>query len=201
MSNIAAGTPNQITELFNNVPQGELINAIVEMGVEEHWEVRKEAIWTVSNLFTSATAKQIMALVEAEGLHPICKALMGVNDTKLIFVAMDAIENALEISETYNLNYPVLIDEYGGIDSLEELQQHPNDDVYEKANHIISRFFAEENDEHENIAPDQDDTTFKFGMTSKELFPEGFGPKFSFGGTTGSNTTFGGPAAINMTSI
>ena len=47
-----------------------------------------------------------------------------------------------------------MLDECGGLDHLEALQQHPNDDVYEKAHEIILLCFVEaQDDEDQKLAP------------------------------------------------
>jgi len=101
-------------------------------------------------------------------------------------VIMEAIEKMLEADEAYDRNYGLIMDEYGGIDQLEELQNHPNDDVYDASSGIIHRHFGADDDDYdENIVPLEDDGTFGFGLPSKELFPEGVmspsQPTFNFG--------------------
>jgi len=70
--------------------------------------------------------------------------------------------------------YTVLLEECGGIDMLEELQNHPKYEIYEKAVKILELYFgAEEEDE---ASPPQ--------LTS--------GTIFQFGAKNGQGSTFKG---------
>ena len=56
-------------------------------------------------------------------------------------------------------------DEAEGIDKLEALQTHHNEEVYEKAVAILEKHFGEEDDDDENILPQAQaaDGMFSFG--------------------------------------
>lgn len=41
-------------------------------------------------------------------------------------------------------NVSLAIEECGGLDKIEELQEHPKDQIYNKAYHIVESFFSEQ---------------------------------------------------------
>lgn len=169
LSNIAAGTVDQLTELVNTPS---LLQRVLEqMSSTAEWDVRREACWVISNLASVGQCDHIHnKLIEHGALSPLCELLTS-GDVKIIMVAMEALESILKLASQENLRrYIQLIDEANGIDNLENLQEHVDNKVYKKAAHIIVKYFGgdDDEDESENIAPatvqTNGHTTFAFGM-------------------------------------
>jgi importin subunit alpha-1 len=192
LSNIAAGTKKQTDALFQ---VNGLVKKIVQCASDAPWEIRKEAVWAVCNILTCGTDRHMEKIVKVNGIQALCDVLKLQQDATLLLAVMDAFEKLLDADEQFDRNYKTLMDECGGVDHLEDLQQHPNNDVFEKASNLIIRYFgADDEDEDPALAPaTQEDGTFTFGFPSKELFPEGneviTSPRvsFKFGGTSFSN--------------
>jgi importin subunit alpha-1 len=191
LSNIAAGNKNQISALFQNFESNALVAKLVKCAFDAPWEIRKEAVWAVCNILTCGTDRHMECVVSVNGIQALCNVLQVQQDASLLLAVMDAFEKLLEADENYERNYQMTMDECGGIDHLEELQQHPNNDVFEKASNIILLYFgATDDDEDQNLAPATQDSTFTFGLPSKELFPVGNDSSrvsFSFGGSSFNN--------------
>jgi hypothetical protein len=132
-------------------------------------------------------------VVSVNGIQALCNVLQVQQDATLLLAVLDAFEKLLDADEKHERNYTQMMDECGGVDHLEELQQHPNNDVFEKASNIILLYFgAEQDDEDQNLAPETQDATFTFGLPSKELFPQGNNApqvNFTFGGNTFNNVS------------
>lgn len=163
LSNIAAGTHTQIGAVIQRTG---LISAVVDALNNDQWEVRKEATWVISNVCTGGTTQHIESLVEAGAIEAIC-GIMDCADAKIIAVALEALEAILKTGEALNkvAGYVSLVDESGGIDHIEGLQEHENDDIYEKAVAIIERYFGcDDAQEDENLAPVVSGDTFAFGV-------------------------------------
>lgn len=84
--------------------------------------------------------------------------------------------------------YAALIDEAEGLDKIEELQNHNNEEIYEKAVNILETFFDVEEGEVENLAPgvDANQGTYVFGGGQMQGQDGGFGQpssNFTFGST------------------
>jgi hypothetical protein len=194
ISNIAAGNKKQITALFEDfLPHG-LVSKFIQLASESSWEVRKEAVWAICNILTCGTDRHMIYLVQEHCIKVLCDVLQVQQDVRLLLTVMDAFEKLLEADEEHERNYQLLMDECGGVDHLENLQEHPNNDIYEKASALILRYFGSDENEDQNLAPATEaDGTFSFGFPSKQLFPEGNevgSPKaggFNFGGSTNFN--------------
>lgn len=170
LSNIAAGTPQQMQQLFA-VP--ELLPMVLQcLSDSAEWDVRKEAAWVVSNISTSGKQQHIVHLVERGAIKPLVD-LMEVGDVKIVMLALEALEAILSIAEgmasSTVAQYAQLIDEAGGVDLLEKLQEHENSKVYQKAVDIIEKYFGTEDEaESQNIAPNASGSTFSFGMQQQQ---------------------------------
>jgi importin subunit alpha-1 len=190
LSNISAGTQKQITTLLSS---RNLADKLVTLAVEAEWETRKEAIWAVSNIFTGGSDSSVALLVNQKGIDAMVSVLDLPGENRMLLVALDAIHNMLTVSERQGYRYGVIFDECGGIEKLEDLQSHNDQQVYDKVVDIIERFFGEEEAEDENLAPTFNGNSFAFGMSSPppakilfdspEITPSSFGAmnNFNFG--------------------
>ena len=139
------------------------------MSVSLRWPNLQSAIWVVSNIATGGSESQIMSVVEAGGIDAVC-SILSVNDTKMLLVALDAIEHILKLGSQENMDYLSFVDECDGLTSIESLQEHESDEVYRKAVNIIETYFgADDGVEDENIAPEANGNTFSFGVSQKTV--------------------------------
>lgn len=187
LSNIAAGTSDQLTQMVNT-PQ--LLPRVLEqLSSSAEWDVRKEACWVISNLASGGHGNHIHKLVEHGGISHLCD-LLNTGDVKVLLVTMEALEAILKIGGMNQDRYIQLIDEANGIDYLEALQEHENTEVYAKAVQIIENYFAgEDESESENLAPKIENVngtdSFAFGIDDTKK-----ASGFNFGGPVSNN--FGG---------
>jgi importin subunit alpha-6/7 len=164
LSNIAAGTPKQITSLMNTK---NLSETLITLAVEADWDTRKEAIWAVSNAITGGTDRIVSILANQNGIEAMVAVLSVPAETRMILVALDTIQHILTSGEKNRKRYDVTFDECGGIDKLEQLQSHADQAVYEKVVELIEKFFGvEANEEDENLVPTYNDNEFSNGTTS-----------------------------------
>lgn len=73
-----------------------------------------------------------------------------------------------------------LIEDADGLDKIEHLQEHQNEDIYEKAVSTLETYFELEDGEVENLAPglDANQATYAFGNGAAPGAPQG---GFNFG--------------------
>ena len=144
LSNIAAGTPPQVDQL---VAQKEIILRVLELLDVDDFEVRKEAAWVISNICTGGSTANIDAIVGMGALNTIC-SILDISDVKICLVALDALDAILR--KTGSLDYANVVEECGGVDKLEDLQDHSNEEVYRKAVAIVEEYYnPDEEDEEE----------------------------------------------------
>lgn len=70
--------------------------------------------------------------------------LLDSKDYKCVKVVMDGIVNILATAEkTGDLDkIAMLVEECGGLDKIEALQNHENEEIYQKALNIIDTYFS-----------------------------------------------------------
>ena len=121
----------------------------------------QEAAWAISNATSGGSAEQIRYLVAAGCVRPLCD-LLACADARIVIVALEGLENILKVGEAEKelagpagVNpFVALVDEAEGLDKIEELQNHTNEDVYDKAVSVLEAFFdVEDGAEVENLAP------------------------------------------------
>jgi|Transcript_82506 hypothetical protein len=177
ISNITAGNQEQIQSIIN----AHLIPPLIQLLSTAEFEVRKEAAWAISNATSGGSPEQIKYLVEQGCILPLCE-LLSVPDAKMINVALEGLENILRMGEDEKtkLNAPVnqfaqLVQEAGGLDKIESLQNHSNNEIYEHAVTILDQFFEVE-DEDTAVAAETNPSgsAFQFGQ------PGGGQQPFSF---------------------
>jgi importin subunit alpha-6/7 len=149
LSNITAGTHAQIKAVADF--PGLLANVIAHTRTGSEWDVRKEAAWAVSNMVNSANAEVVCKVVDAGFLPPLID-LLEVADSKIIMVALEAVEAVLKTGRKCGRDFTETFEAEDGIDKLEALQEHKDQKIYERTLKIIETYFAEEDEEDENQA-------------------------------------------------
>ena len=161
ISNITAGPPEQIQIIIGSG----ILPPLIEVLKNGDFRAKKEAAWAVTNLtsgksmkysirshflkgiyfFTGGTLEQIVALCTSGVMKPFCD-LLDVNDEKTLCVVMDGLVNLLAAAASQGEVEKIceMIEECEGLDKLEALQQHENEQVYKKALNIIETYFAED---------------------------------------------------------
>ncbi|XP_051155864.1 importin subunit alpha [Leptopilina boulardi] len=169
ISNITAGNPEQIQKVIDAGVLPPLIN-VLQSG---DFKSQKEAAWAITNMTSGGTVQQLAILVQMGVLAPFCN-LLDAKDYKSVVVVLDGLTNILSAAEKMGEveRIAIMIEEVGGLDKLENLQHHENEQVYQKSMAIIDSFFAEPEAEDQNLAPAAVDgqLNFQSGTTPKGGF-------------------------------
>lgn len=141
ISNITAGSVQQIQHVIN----ANLLPPLIQVLESGDYKSQKEAAWAVTNLTSGGSVQQLAQLVQLGVLAPFCNLLMS-KDWKTVLVVLDGLNNilqaAVQMGEVERV--AVMIEEVGGLDKLELLQQNENEQVYQKAVAMIDTFFLDE---------------------------------------------------------
>lgn len=100
-------------------------------------------------------------------------------------MALEGLENILKIAEVerqqqnmqYN-PYAQLVEACGGLDKIETLQTHENNDIADKAASILEVYFQAEEEDVEGVMVGASGDGFAFGVSGQAV-PQG---GFNFGG-------------------
>eukprot|EP00179_Madagascaria_erythrocladioides_P001573 CAMPEP_0198318622 /NCGR_PEP_ID=MMETSP1450-20131203/7911_1 /TAXON_ID=753684 ORGANISM="Madagascaria erythrocladiodes, Strain CCMP3234" /NCGR_SAMPLE_ID=MMETSP1450 /ASSEMBLY_ACC=CAM_ASM_001115 /LENGTH=593 /DNA_ID=CAMNT_0044021941 /DNA_START=42 /DNA_END=1824 /DNA_ORIENTATION=- len=166
ISNITAGTQQQIQAVI----EAGIFPPLLQLLAGGEFEIKKEAAWVVSNATSGGTGGQIAYLVQSNCIPPLCE-LLEAPDAKIVTVALEGIEHILKNGATEanyesGSRYSELVESCGGLDKIEELQNHANSTIYEKAVAILESYFGAAEEELADLAPSADaNNQFSFGVS------------------------------------
>jgi hypothetical protein len=91
MSNITAGTPEQLNAMIQSTAFADIINVINHDDIE----VKKEAIWAICNAVSIGSPETIAHLVNLGAIEAVCTLLDG-KDSRTLVVTMEGIRYILK---------------------------------------------------------------------------------------------------------
>ncbi|XP_057832178.2 importin subunit alpha-1-like [Cryptomeria japonica] len=178
VSNITAGNKEQIQAVID----ANIIPPLVNLLQTAEFDIMKEAAWAISNATSGGSHEQIKYLVSQGCIKPLCD-LLDCKDPKIVSVCLEGLENILKVGEaekdlgnTSINSFAQLIDDAEGLEKIENLQNHDNEDIYEKAVKILETYWQEDDEDEQNIAPPGTDgqPAFSFGTNRAQVPPGGF---------------------------
>ncbi|MGH0169994.1 UNVERIFIED_CONTAM: hypothetical protein FKN15_063289 [Acipenser sinensis] len=126
-------------------------------------KINKEAVWFLSNI-TAGNQQQVQAVIDANlvpmiihlldkvayliqqnVIPPFCNLLI-VKDAQVVQVVLDGLSNILKMADEEAEAIANLIEECGGLEKIEQLQNHENEDIYKLAYEIIDQFFSSDDE-------------------------------------------------------
>ncbi|XP_049813324.1 importin subunit alpha-3 [Schistocerca nitens] len=168
LSNITAGNQQQVQAVID----ADLLPKIIRNLSKGEFQTQKEAAWAISNLTISGNREQVARLIQEGVIPPFCN-LLNCKDTQVIQVVLDGINNMLKVAGTQVEQVANMIEECGGLDKIEALQNHENVEIYKLAYDIIEQYFSEDAEEDPNLVPTSSDAGFQFDPSSN-IPNEGF---------------------------
>ncbi|CAL2028214.1 unnamed protein product [Caenorhabditis brenneri] len=143
VSNVIAGTQSQIQAVLD----ANLLPILIGVLKSGDHKCQFEASWALSNLAQGGTSRQIIALIEENAVPALCDALNQTNNDML----NNTLETLYTLLVTVQNNYPTQMDilheqieELGGLDALERLQESQSEVIYTQAYRIVTEFFSDD---------------------------------------------------------
>ncbi len=142
LSNITAGTKSQVQAVID----AGLIPQVIHLLAKGDLATRREAAWCINNLSLSGKREQVAYVLQQGVLVPFCQ-LLDTDDPQILVVVLDGINNILKMASANDQDLMALtsqIEECNGLDKIEALQNHRNEEIYKLAYDIIDNYFSEE---------------------------------------------------------
>lgn len=146
ISNIAAGQVHQIQALI----QSNVFLPLLDCLTAPELDVKKEAVWTVANVAFCGAPEHTQYLISIGVIPPLCDTLRAY-DSKITVVALEALQVMLQLAEeeknagiTSENTVMLAVMECGGLENIEQLQNHVDRNVYEHALQILETYFMSE---------------------------------------------------------
>ncbi|RAL50052.1 hypothetical protein DM860_016828 [Cuscuta australis] len=180
ISNITAGNRHQIQAVM----EANIVAPLVCLLQNAEFDIKKEAAWAISNATSGGSHDQIRFLASSGCIKPLCDLLLC-PDLRIVTVCLEGLENILRVGEAdkeMGLNdginlYARMVDECGGLDKIDILQTHDNNEIYEKAVKILDKYWAEVEDDDEqlhNLPSHENQHGFSFGNNQPSVPAGGF---------------------------
>jgi len=113
-------------------------------------------------------------MVDHGVIGPFC-SLLAIRDSQIVQVVLDGLNNILKKSGARTDEVCQKIEECGGLDKIEHLQNHESEEIYKMAYEIIDNYFSSED---EDIVggqqPSVENPAFVFEPTQQNVPDEGF---------------------------
>lgn len=137
LSNLFAGSPAQIQKVLDC----NLLPWVIDQCNFGDFRVRKEAVWAITNLINSGNEDQTTCAINCSGIEALC-SMLDCMDASICETAMNGL-HSLCSKENLRCTATYKIEECGGLDKIEQLQQHDNENIYQMSFCIIDRFFSD----------------------------------------------------------
>jgi importin subunit alpha-1/8 len=150
VSNITAGNQHQIQKVLD----GDVLGPVVKVLESGDFKAQREAVWAITNITSGGTNEQIIQMIEKYAMiKPYCELLLT-KDTRTVSVVLNGLQALFRVAESVNglTNFCIMLEEIGTVDKLEALQNHENEEIYEKAYQLIDTYFSDGEEEKE-LAP------------------------------------------------
>jgi hypothetical protein len=173
LSNIAAGTDEQINQLYQTQHGMKLLMKLSSLACNAKWNIQNEALWALVGMVHRGNHEQLIQLVQLPQLRVVeafSMYLKSAQDTSLLLVVLDAIIKLYDQDEQLGINFREKFQSYDGEEHLDDLFEHTSNEVFEKVKFIFSAHFNDV--ENENFLPSVGaDGKLELDFPSRQLFP------------------------------
>eukprot|EP01129_Flabellula_baltica_P016827 TRINITY_DN9141_c0_g1_i1.p1 TRINITY_DN9141_c0_g1~~TRINITY_DN9141_c0_g1_i1.p1 ORF type:complete len:507 (-),score=90.01 TRINITY_DN9141_c0_g1_i1:9-1529(-) len=133
-------------EAINQFMQYKTLEVLYSRYHSLHTELREEIGFVVANVGLVGEDSHIRYLVECKGLE-IYLDLFNSTDDTLVLTLLGALQRIFEagtraVTEGAGNPYCLKLEEIDGLSTLEDLQEHRNEEIYTKAIDILESFFS-----------------------------------------------------------
>ena len=124
---------------------------------------QKEAAWACTNLVSGGSENQVGVLVNSGDIRAFCN-MLTVSDVKVVTMVLESLRRILKVAQAYGQEEQLClsVEECGGLDKLEQLQEHDNARVYDLAYRLVDDFFSADSEDDGDASASATDKEFAF---------------------------------------
>ncbi|XP_051888620.1 importin subunit alpha-3-like [Pristis pectinata] len=161
LSNVTAGNQQQEQAVIN----ANLVPLVVKLMDNGDYATQKETAWVIANLANGGRKEQVDYLVEQNVIIPFCK-LLTLMDPQIIIVVLDGLSNIINTANDKTELIANQIEECGGLQIIEQLQLHENEEIYKLAYDILDQLTAEDEDNTFLVTTKMEDSKLSFNSSA-----------------------------------
>mmetsp|Transcript_6096 Transcript_6096/g.9239 ORF Transcript_6096/g.9239 Transcript_6096/m.9239 type:complete len:503 (-) Transcript_6096:82-1590(-) len=141
VSNITAGDADQIQKVIS----ANFLPILVNIVKTDEFSIRKEACFALCNITLQGQPHQIRKLIQEGAIQPLCSLLTN-QDVTFSGLCLEGIQRILEVgkSDLDDLDVPSMVESAGGLEAIEQLQNHQNDMIATLASKVYDSYFSED---------------------------------------------------------
>ncbi|XP_062187756.1 importin subunit alpha-1b-like isoform X3 [Phragmites australis] len=170
VSNITTGSKDQIQAVID----AGVISPLIVLLKTSETDIKKEAAWAISNAASGGSSDQIQYLVSRGCLEPLCSVLTY-QDPDLVYTCLEGFQNILQAGEAGKKGqesgtnpYAQFILECGGLDNLEDLQDHDSDKIHKLVMKLLQSYWEEEVSDEDPGIPGSNNSVETVETTSED---------------------------------
>lgn len=163
LSNVTAGNQQQEQAVIS----ANLIPLVINLMENGDFATQKETAWVIANLANSGRKEQIDYLIEQNAIIPFCK-LLTLMDPQIVIVVLDGLSNIISTANDKTELIANQIEECGGLQLIEQLQLHENEEIYKLAYDILDQLTAEDEDSSYLVTTKMEDSKLHFNSGDPE---------------------------------
>lgn len=142
LSNVLAGSQRQIDSVINE----SLVPMIIHFLARGDYHQQKEATWAIYNFCLVASSEQLQVLLDNKVIPALCD-LLTIEDSTLVRNLLESLKYLLKKCDIEGSNrVRDEIEECGGLDKIESLQNSKNTEIYQFSYSILDEFFCDPDD-------------------------------------------------------
>lgn len=162
ISNITAGNPPQIQQVL----ESGVLPLLLYLMEEGEFDVKKEIAYAITNAISGGSNEQARYLMNI-GFLKAYISLLPSRDCETVIMCLDGLSRALEIGDGFidsDNPYAIDLELHGGLDIIEDLQNHSNNKICDMAGKILDQYF-----DGEDVFDDKQIGFAFFGRKSDKL--------------------------------
>jgi len=174
VSNIAEDKRIQVEGIID----AGLLPLIIANANDATIDIRNEGCWALCNTIANAPREKLSLAVRSQPViscvaENLCRYKTLSGNLKLLTTLLESVGHILRLEPDDPHHFASTFDECGGLEMLEQLQSHPNENIYHLALEIIEAHFADKLDESSEPEKMPELLPFITGKTATKTFSFG----------------------------